>query len=64
VIEKREEVDWKRHGVFISFGLFYLVSKQQPSLFYHMSGQAAASIAVQLSSATCSAFMHLAESST
>lgn len=24
VIEKREEVDWKRHGVFISFGLFYL----------------------------------------
>lgn len=27
VIEKRkwEEVDWKRHGVFCTFGLFYLV---------------------------------------
>lgn len=31
VIEKREEVDWKRHGVFISFGLFYLVSQQHCS---------------------------------
>jgi hypothetical protein len=26
VIEKREEMDWKRHGVFLTFGLVYLVS--------------------------------------
>ena len=25
VMEKREEVDWRRHGVFCTFGLFYLV---------------------------------------
>ena len=25
VLEKREEVDWRRHGVFCTFGLFYLV---------------------------------------
>jgi hypothetical protein len=24
-MEKREEVDWRRHGVFCTFGLFYLV---------------------------------------
>lgn len=26
VIEGREQVDWKRHGVFVTFGFFYLVS--------------------------------------
>lgn len=31
VIEKREEMDFKRHGVFITFGLFYLVSSEQCS---------------------------------
>jgi hypothetical protein len=26
VIEGRDQVDWKRHGVFVTFGFFYLVS--------------------------------------
>jgi hypothetical protein len=26
VIEGRDEMDWKRHGVFVTFGFFYLVS--------------------------------------
>jgi hypothetical protein len=32
VIEQREwkDFDWKRHSVFCSFGLFYLVSPMQP----------------------------------
>jgi hypothetical protein len=25
VIEGRDQVDWKRHGVFVTFGFFYLV---------------------------------------
>lgn len=29
VVERREEVDWKRHGVFVTFGFFYLVSSTQ-----------------------------------
>lgn len=26
VIEGRDQMDWKRHGVFVTFGFFYLVS--------------------------------------
>jgi len=26
VIEGRDQVDWKRHSVFVTFGFFYLVS--------------------------------------
>ncbi len=25
MIEGRDQVDWKRHGVFVTFGFFYLV---------------------------------------
>jgi hypothetical protein len=31
VIEGREQVDWKRHGVFVTFGFFYLVSFVSPT---------------------------------
>lgn len=31
VIERREEMDWRRHGVFCTFGLFYLVSSRRSS---------------------------------